>query len=247
MPTSPTLTDNVVRKSPMVAIVLCWIAVLLDGFDLVVLGVVLPSMMEDPQLQLTAAEGTQISTAGLFGMMLGALAIGRITDIIGRRWVIIVSVFAFSVLTMFLGVVEQVWLLILLRFLAGLGLGGCMPTVLSMVTEYRGRTKAGSSATLTMTGYHVGAVLTSLMGIIMLADFGWHSLFIVGAVVGILITPSMIWKLPESPPLPTAAAVSAAGAIPSWSAARCTAPRAWTAAEKPTISTATSTPAVPSR
>lgn len=197
--TTKSLTDSVVRKSPMVAVVLCWVAVLLDGFDMVVLGVVLPSMMEDPNLQLTAAEGTQISTAGLFGMMIGALAIGRITDVIGRRWVIIVSVFSFSVLTMFLGFVEQVWLLILLRFLAGLGLGGCMPTSISMVTEFRGRDKAGSSATLTTTGYHVGAVLTSLMGIVMLADFGWHSLFIAGAVVGIVVTPVMIWLLPESP------------------------------------------------
>ena len=89
-------------KSPLTAVLLCWIAVLLDGFDMVVLGVVLPAMMEDPQLQLTAAEGTQISTAGLFGMMLGALAIGRLTDAVGRRWVIIGSVFSFSVLTLFL-------------------------------------------------------------------------------------------------------------------------------------------------
>ena len=192
-------TTGVARKSPMVAVFLCWIAVLLDGFDMVVLGVVLPSMMEDPNLQLTAAEGTQISTAGLFGMMVGALAIGRITDIIGRRWVIIGSVFAFSVLTLFLGFVDQLWLFILLRFLAGVGLGGCMPTAISMVTEFRGRAKAGSSATLTTTGYHVGAVLTSLMGILMLADFGWESLFIIGAVVGIAVTPVMIWKLPESP------------------------------------------------
>ena len=189
----------VARKSPMVAVVLCWVAVLLDGFDMVVLGVVLPAMMEDPQLQLTAAEGTQISTAGLFGMMLGALAIGRLTDAVGRRWVIIGSVFSFSVLTLFLGFVDQLWLFVLLRFLAGVGLGGCMPTAISMVTEFRGRAKAGSSATFTTTGYHVGAVLTALLGIVMLADFGWQSLFIAGALVGIVITPIIIWKLPESP------------------------------------------------
>lgn len=186
-------------KSPLTAVLLCWIAVLLDGFDMVVLGVVLPAMMEDPQLQLTAAEGTQISTAGLFGMMLGALAIGRLTDAVGRRWVIIGSVFSFSVFTLFLGFVDQLWLFILLRFLAGVGLGGCMPTSISMVTEFRGRAQAGSSATLTTTGYHVGAVLTALLGIVMLADFGWESLFIVGALAGFVVTPIMIWKLPESP------------------------------------------------
>ncbi len=192
-------SSTLATKSPLIVAVLCWIAVLLDGFDMVVLGVVLPSMMEDPKWELTAAEGTQISTAGLFGMMVGALSIGRLTDLVGRRWVMILSVFSFSLLTIALGWVDNVLLFLVLRFLAGVGLGGCMPTAISMVTEFRGRQKAGSSATLTTSGYHVGAVLTALLGLVMILPFGWHSLFVAGGLAGLIITPVMVFLLPESP------------------------------------------------
>ena len=186
-------------RSTLVVTVLCWIAVLLDGFDMVVLGAVIPSMMDDPAWNLTAGEGTQIATSGLIGMTVGALAIGTLTDKLGRRWVMIVAVLAFSLLTLGMGFVGSVWMFILLRFLAGVGLGGCLPTAISMVTEFRGRSRAGSSTTTVMTGYHVGAVLTALLAILMIADFGWHSLFIVGAVPGLILAPLMYFLLPESP------------------------------------------------
>ncbi len=64
---------------------LCWIAVLLDGFDAVVLGAVLPSMLENGELGMTTAQGTAVATAGLVGMMIGALAMGYLTDRLGRR------------------------------------------------------------------------------------------------------------------------------------------------------------------
>lgn len=193
-----TPTSTGVRSTAVVTVLL-WIAVLLDGFDMVVIGAVLPSMIEDPTWQVTAAEGTQIVTAGLIGMTIGALAIGTLTDKLGRRWVMIVSVLAFSLLTLGMGFASSVWMLMLLRFLAGVGLGGCLPTAISMVTEFRGRAKAGSSTTTVMTGYHVGAVLTALLAIVMIEPFGWHSLFIVGAVPGIILAPVMYFLLPESP------------------------------------------------
>ncbi|GAB3695212.1 MFS transporter [Corynebacterium nasicanis] len=186
-------------RSTFTVTLLLWIAVLLDGFDMVVIGAVLPSMIEDPTWQVTPGEGTQIVTAGLVGMTIGALAIGTLTDKLGRRWVMIVSVFAFSLLTLAMGFAGSVGMLMVLRFFAGVGLGGCLPTAISMVTEFRGRAKAGSSTTTVMTGYHVGAVLTALLAIVMIAPFGWHSLFIVGAVPGLILAPIMYFLLPESP------------------------------------------------
>lgn len=187
------------RRSTLTVTVLCWLAVLLDGFDMVVLGATLPSMMEDPAWQLTAAQGTQISTAGLVGMTIGALVIGTLTDRLGRRWVLILSVLAFSLLTLLMGFTTNLLLFTLLRFLAGVGLGGCLPTAISMVTEFRGRAKAGSSTTTVMTGYHVGAVLTALLAMVLIADLGWHAMFIAGAIPGFILVPVMIRLLPESP------------------------------------------------
>ncbi|SER86961.1 MFS transporter [Corynebacterium cystitidis] len=186
-------------RSPTIVVVLLWLAVLLDGFDMVVLGATLPAMMEDPNWQLTAAQGTQISTAGLIGMTIGALVIGAATDKLGRRNVMIVSVAAFSILTLIMGFTYNFWAFLILRFFAGVGLGGCLPTAISMVTEFRGRSRAGSSTTTVMTGYHVGAVLTALLGIFVIGEIGWHSMYIIGAVPGLILAPVMYFLLPESP------------------------------------------------
>ncbi|MHA2789595.1 MFS transporter [Corynebacterium sp. S7] len=186
-------------RSPTIVVVLLWVAVLLDGFDMVVLGATLPAMMDDPNWHLTAAQGTQISTAGLFGMMIGALVIGAATDRLGRRNVMIFAVSTFSLLTLAMGFTYSFWLFLLLRFLAGVGLGGCLPTAISMVTEFRGRDKAGSSTTTVMTGYHVGAVLTALLGIFVIEPLGWHAMYIIGAIPGLILAPVMYFLLPESP------------------------------------------------
>lgn len=186
-------------RSPTIVVVLLWLAVLLDGFDMVVLGATLPAMMDDPNWHLTAAEGTQISTAGLVGMTIGALIIGAATDKLGRRRVMIASVTAFSILTLIMGFTYNFWAFLILRFFAGVGLGGCLPTAISMVTEFRGRSRAGSSTTTVMTGYHVGAVLTALLGILVISDFGWHTMYVIGAVPGLILAPIMYFLLPESP------------------------------------------------
>ena len=178
---------------------LLWLAVLLDGFDLVVLGASMPAMLDDPNWHLDPAGATQISTAGLVGMTLGALFIGAATDKLGRRKVMIFSVLAFSVLTLAMGFTYNFWLFLTLRFLAGVGLGGCLPTAISMVTEFRGRAKAGSSTTTVMTGYHVGAVITAFLALFLINPFGWHSMFIVGAIPGLILAPLMYFLLPESP------------------------------------------------
>jgi MFS transporter, AAHS family, benzoate transport protein len=66
-------------------VVLCWIAVALDGFDLVVLGAVTPALLEYQEWGLTAPQVGAITSYGLFGMLIGALGIGTLADVIGRR------------------------------------------------------------------------------------------------------------------------------------------------------------------
>ncbi|MBO0876105.1 MAG: MFS transporter, partial [Pseudonocardia sp.] len=78
---------------------LCWSAVALEGADLVVLGVVLPPLLHSTNWGLTAAIGGVIATAGLVGVMIGALTIGPLTDVIGRRRGMLITVTAFSLLT----------------------------------------------------------------------------------------------------------------------------------------------------
>ncbi|WP_433870733.1 MFS transporter [Saccharopolyspora sp. CA-218241] len=177
---------------------LCWTAVLLDGFDLVVLGSVLPVLLDEGQWGLTPASASLVSTAGLVGMTIGALAIGTVTDVVGRRKALIFAVGSFSLLTALCAVAPSAFVFGLLRFLAGLGLGGCLPTAIALVTEYAKPGRSGSATTTIMTGYHVGAVLTALLGIAVLPNLGWPAMFLIGAAPALVLVPLMVRYLPES-------------------------------------------------
>ena len=177
---------------------LCWLAVALEGFDLVVLGVVLPALLKEPGWGLTPNTASLVSVVGLVGVMVGALAVGTISDYIGRRQTMLWTVISFSILTLLCAFAPNPWMFALLRFLAGLGLGGVLPTALALINEYASRGRGGRATTNMMTGYHVGAVLTALLGIVIIQTYGWHWMFIIGALPALVLVPLM-WKyLPES-------------------------------------------------
>ena len=177
---------------------LCWMTVALEGFDLVVLGVVLPALLEEPGWSLTPNTASLVSVIGLVGVMVGALTVGTISDYIGRRQTMLWTVISFSILTLLCAFAPNPWIFGLLRFLAGLGLGGVLPTALALVNEYATRGRGGAATTNMMTGYHVGAVLTALLGIIIIEPLGWHWMFVVGALPALVLVPVMWRYLPES-------------------------------------------------
>ncbi len=177
---------------------LCWTAVALDGFDLVVLGAVTPALLEYEAWGLTAPQIGAITSYGLIGMMIGALGIGTLADVIGRRACIIASVVSFSVFTALLAFAPSPEVFGVLRFLAGLGLGGLIPTAATLVSEYAQARRPSSSITFMMTGYHVGGVLTALLAIPILPLVGWRAMFVVSALPALILVPLMLKNLPES-------------------------------------------------
>ncbi|WP_375424018.1 MFS transporter [uncultured Friedmanniella sp.] len=177
---------------------LCWSAVVLDGVDLVVLGVVLPSLLTERSWALTPGSASLISVVGLVGVMLGALATGAISDVIGRRRTMLLTVTSFSVMTLLCAFAPNPEVLGLLRFLAGLGLGGVLPTALALVNEQAADGHGGRATTSMMTGYHVGAVLTALLGILIIPSLGWRWMFALGALPALVLVPLLLRHLPES-------------------------------------------------
>jgi MFS transporter, AAHS family, benzoate transport protein len=192
-----TTEDPRARYSGWVA-PLCWTAVALEGFDLVVLGVVLPALLQEPGWGLTPNTASLVSVVGLVGVMLGAMAVGAISDIIGRRQTVVWTVIIFSVLTLACAFAPNPFIFGLLRFLAGLGLGGVLPTAIAMVNEFARTGRGGTATTTLMTGYHVGAVATALLGILLIPRYGWESMFIIGALPALVLVPLLLKYLPES-------------------------------------------------
>lgn len=190
---------------------LCWIAVALEGFDLVVLGAVLPSLLKYDDWGLTPTSASVISVVGLAGVMIGALAAGTVSDLIGRRRAMLWTVVSFSALTLACAFAPNPTVFAVLRFLAGLGLGGVLPTALALINEYAMRGRGGRATTTMMTGYHVGAVLTALLGILIIGSYGWQWMFVIGSLPALVLVPLMIKYLPES----TAYLLARAGLAPT--------------------------------
>jgi AAHS family benzoate transporter-like MFS transporter len=189
---------------------LCWATVALEGYDLVVLGVVLPKLLREPSWGLTPASASLISSIGLVGVMVGALTVGPLSDRYGRRRLMLTTVTLFSVLTLLCAFAPGPEVFGALRFLAGLGLGGLLPVALAMVNEFARTGKSGSASTTLMTGYHVGAVATALVGILAIPALGWRAMFVIGALPAVLLVPLLAARLPESLPSDPAAATAEA-------------------------------------
>ncbi|GHF84412.1 MFS transporter [Streptomyces thermodiastaticus] len=177
-------------------VVLCWITVLLEGYDLVVLGAIIPVLLRTHHLGMTAGDATTIATLSLVGVAIGAVCVGPLADRIGRRLLLISSVVLFSVFTLLVPLAGSVAMFAALRLIAGLGLGACMPVSLTMMAEHMPPERRARASTLTMTGYHTGAVITSLLALQVTDD--WQILFYVLGAVGLVIAVIQWFRLPES-------------------------------------------------
>ncbi|WP_461173439.1 aromatic acid/H+ symport family MFS transporter [Arthrobacter sp. Z1-9] len=177
---------------------LCWLAMVLDGFDLVVLGTVIPTLIKTGELGFDAVGATFVATISLVGVGLGALFIAPLSDRFGRRNLLVACVLWFSLFTLAVVWAPNVAVFGALRLLAGAGLGACLPAALAYMNDYAPAGSAGKSTTRTMTGYHVGAVATAFLAMIVIPD--WRIMFVVGGVSGLVLLPFLWFKLPETLP-----------------------------------------------
>jgi MFS transporter, AAHS family, benzoate transport protein len=186
------------RAADFWPVLLCWVAVALDGYDLVVLGVVIPTLLESGALGFTGPTITTASTLG-FGRHGHWRRLGRAADrpvrsaqepYHQRRHVLALHNRDRPR--------AKRWPVHDLPFPGRLGLGGCLPTALAFMSEHAPTGRGGSAITRMMTGYHVGAVLSALLALWMVEDYGWRSMFVVGGALGLLTLPFMWAKLPES-------------------------------------------------
>ncbi|MFE3626083.1 MFS transporter [Streptomyces goshikiensis] len=186
-------------RRTLVVLALCWLIVLFDGMDVNVYGAVMPRMLADTGLGLTPATAGRIGSWTTFGMLIGALVAGNLTDWTGRRPVLVGGTLLFSAGSALCAAAQGVEAFGLGRFVTGLGLGGVMPVCLSMVMEFAPGARAALTAGTLMTSYHVGGMLASVLGLTLADGSGWRPVFWVGAVPALVAVPLLLWLLPESP------------------------------------------------
>jgi MFS transporter, AAHS family, 4-hydroxybenzoate transporter len=174
----------------------CAAVLFLDGFDTTGIGYVAPVLAKE--WGLTKGALGPVFSAGLFGLMIGALLFGPLADRIGRRKIIIFSTLAFGIGTLITALAQDVNTLLAIRFLTGLGLGGAMPNTIAMTSEFSPRRRRATMVMIMFCGFSVGAALGGLLAAALIPQFGWRSVFIVGGAAPLLLVPMLAWRLPES-------------------------------------------------
>ena len=173
----------------------CFLVIVIDGYDIAISGAALPSIMSEMGVDATTA-GFMASSA-LFGMMFGAIFLGALADRIGRRWTIALCVFLFSVFTAAAGLTNDPYSFSVMRFIAGLGIGGVMPNIVAQMTEFAPRRIRSFMTTAMFSGYAIGGILAALIGKQFIADYGWQIVFF-AAGVPVLLIPFVLKFMPES-------------------------------------------------
>ena len=173
----------------------CLLIILFDGYDLAINGVVLPLLMDE--WGLSAVQAGMLASTALAGMMFGAMIFGSLADKIGRKKVIMICIVLFSGLTFAGGFASNPTEFAILRFLAGLGIGGVMPNLVALTSEYAPQKMRSTLVTTMFSGYAVGGIMAALLGAWLTPSFGWEVMFYI-AGLPLLILPLLWFFLPES-------------------------------------------------
>jgi AAHS family 4-hydroxybenzoate transporter-like MFS transporter len=169
---------------------------MIDGFDVQVMGYVTPSLLKMWHVERDAL--ASVTSAGLFGLMIGALALGTLGDRFGRRTVIVASVVVIGVFELATVFVRTPGEMMAVRFLTGLGLGGVMPSAIALVSEYMPARLRATMVTITVGGFAIGPAIGGFLAGPAIHDYGWRSVFIAGGVLPLAVAPLLWWLLPES-------------------------------------------------
>lgn len=182
----------------LLAVALCWLLVIFDGYDLIVYGTVQSALMSQTGWGLDRASAGTLGSLAFLGMLLGALFAGRLSDHWERRNTILACTALFSVFTVLCSFVpDPVWFGAF-RLIAGLGLGGLMPSVTALAAELVPPRHRALTATVLMSGVPIGGSVAALLGMVLIPGFGWSSMFLMAAVALVVVLPVAWAVLPET-------------------------------------------------
>lgn len=173
------------------------ITVVLDGFDIQAVAFAAPAL--SAELGIERSRLGPVFSAGLLGMALGSIAISPLSDRFGRRLCVLLSVAVFGGFTLTTAAARDFETLLLLRFGAGLGFGGALPSIVVLVGEYSPARIRAICAGAVLVGVPVGGLLGGLFASWAIPALGWQSIFVAGGALPLVLLVVLFFQLPESP------------------------------------------------
>mgnify|MGYP001178162477 CR=1 FL=1 len=173
----------------------CIFIIVVDGYDMFLLGTIIPALMDEWGIDHVTAGS--LSSYALLGMMIGALVFGLLADRFGRKRVILICTAIFTTLTFTSGFSNGPVSFGIQRFLAGIGLGGVMPNLIALVTEYAPKKLRSTLVAIMFSGHAMGGIAAALGALVLLEPFGWRAVVWVGGIP-VLFIPILSKVMPES-------------------------------------------------
>ncbi|GJD47746.1 3-hydroxybenzoate transporter MhbT [Methylobacterium crusticola] len=177
-------------------VLLCFLVVAIDGFDTAAIGYIAPALRA--QWRVSQAQLAPLFGAGLFGLMVGAFVFGPLADRIGRKAMLVVTTAFFGLASLASAWSTSIEMLTVLRFVTGLGLGGAMPSAITLTSEYCPENRRSFLTMAMFCGFTVGSALGGFAAAHLIADHGWGAVLVLGGVLPLLLVPLLVVGLPES-------------------------------------------------
>jgi AAHS family 4-hydroxybenzoate transporter-like MFS transporter len=168
----------------------------IEGYDMQVVGYAAPAIIKAWHSDKAAFGG--VFGAGLGGFMVGATLLGNLGDRLGRKRLIVLGSLLFGLFTLASAYAGSLTELLVLRTLAGLGLGGSIPNAIALMTEYAPSRVRATRVGIMFIGYTIGSALGGVIAAQLIPAYGWPSVFVVGGLLPIAIAALSIFVLPES-------------------------------------------------
>lgn len=186
------------RASPrqFLVIALCVLFNMVDGFDITAMAIVASGVAT--ALDLSADRLGLTFSFALAGMMAGAMGLAPLSDIIGRRKLIITSLLLIGVSILLTASAATLGEFIALRFISGLGGGALLATQATLAAEYSPEKYRALAVTAVTAGYPAGAMMTSVIGGFVMPDYGWRGMFWFGGIATLAMAVVALALLPES-------------------------------------------------
>jgi benzoate transport len=168
----------------------------LDGFDVLSISFASPGIAKAWGVD-RAALGLVLSME-LIGMAAGSLILGRVTDRIGRRAMILSCLVVMSAGMFGAATAHDVVSLSGWRLFTGLGIGGMLAATNAAVAEVSSAARRPLSIVLMAGGYPIGTVIGGSVSAVLLRSYDWPAVFVFGGIVTLCFIPIVLWRAPES-------------------------------------------------